>query len=146
MHGTFEGSREEPPDNPDPRKPISNKVRVARAVVLPPLSEEDVSIQIAVTGMTLLQPIEKTHAARLVSLASGVADVRPLTPFMAKVINLCHKEQRLPKRMIIGYAIPHPTLLITLRDESHVQPPVQAGGARIDTRIDTFPIVITPSQ
>ena len=39
VYGTFEGSREDPPDNPDSWKPISNKVRVVLAAVLSPLSE-----------------------------------------------------------------------------------------------------------
>ncbi len=39
VHGASTGSNEAPPTNPDPSKPISNKVRVAQAVILPRLSE-----------------------------------------------------------------------------------------------------------
>ncbi len=99
---------------------MSNKVRVAQAVILPRLSETEVTVQTAVSGMTLLHPNDKKHTTRRISLASGVSDIRPLTPFRVKVINLSPQEQRLPKEMVLGYALPHPTLIITLVDEAKV--------------------------
>ncbi len=78
------------------------------------------TVQTAVSGIALLHPNDKTHTTRRISLASGVADIRPLTPFRVKVINLSPQEQRLPKGIVLRYALPHPTLIITLVDEANV--------------------------
>ncbi len=77
VHGASRGSNEAPPTNPDPAKPMSNKFRGAQAVILPRLSETEVTVQTTVSGMTLLHPHDKTHTTRRISLASGVADIRP---------------------------------------------------------------------
>ncbi len=50
-------------------------------------------------------------------MANGVADPIPLRPFRVRVMNLSHVARFLPKDMVLGDAMPHPTRVVTLVDE-----------------------------
>jgi hypothetical protein len=47
-------------------------------------------------------------------MANGVAEILPNQPFTVRVINTSMKARRLPKRMVLGHALPHPKAMVAL--------------------------------
>jgi hypothetical protein len=74
----------------------STKVRVAKAVHIPPRSEAHVTIQTASTGLRFLQSKTSTVEYLGITMANGIAEVQPHVPFLVRVINLS-TEARLLK-------------------------------------------------
>jgi hypothetical protein len=100
---------------PTPPKelPQSTKVRVSKMIVLSPRSECVVPGQCAAPGLRFLQARIRENAAG-VHMANGVAEIWPNQPFTVRVINTSMKSHRLPKGMVLGHALPHPTSMVAL--------------------------------
>jgi hypothetical protein len=107
----------DPPGNPPTATTTpSTKVRVAKAVQLPPRSETHVTVQTASTGLRFLQSKASTIDSLGITMANGVAEVQPHVPFRVRVINLSAEQRLLKKDMVLGFALPHPTMVFTLPD------------------------------
>jgi hypothetical protein len=50
-------------------------------------------------------------------MANGIADILPNQPFQVRVVNTSELARKIPKGMILGHALPHPTGLIALADD-----------------------------
>jgi hypothetical protein len=55
-----------------------------------------------------------------VHMANGVAEILPNQPFTVRVVNTSTKARRLPKRMVLGHALPHPTAMVALIEDLDV--------------------------
>jgi Reverse transcriptase (RNA-dependent DNA polymerase) len=96
--------------------PPSTKFRVAKMIVLPPRSESVVPVQCAAPGLRFLQALLRDNATG-VQMANGVAEILPTQPFTVRVVNTSLKIRRLPKGMVLGHALPHPTAMVALIED-----------------------------
>jgi hypothetical protein len=103
---------------PTPPKelPPSTKIRVAKMIILPPRSECVVPVQCASPGLRFLQARLRDNATG-VHMANGVAVILPTQPFTVRVVNTSMKIRRLPKGMVLGHALPHPTAMVALIED-----------------------------
>ncbi len=99
-------------ESPPPRR--SNKIRVARAIRIPPLAEAEVWVQTEYQGKCFVQGDSKPYVAKGLALANGVAAAKPNQPFRVRVMNLSRVPRFLPKTMVLGRALPHPRTVIYL--------------------------------
>jgi hypothetical protein len=90
---------------------LSNKVRIAQRTVIPARCEAHVDVTTAVSGLCVLIHSSRTQ---VVSLASGVADVRSNVPFRVRILNPSDRSITLPKGMVIGSASTRPQRIITV--------------------------------
>ena len=60
-------------------------------------------------GLHFLQASHKPHLEKGLLMANGVADSLLLKPFRVRVMNLSEVPRLLPKGMVLGYVMPHPT-------------------------------------
>jgi hypothetical protein len=56
----------------------------------------------------------------MVHMANGVAEIWPHQPFTVRVVNTSTKIHRLPKGMVLGHALPHPTSMMALIADTDV--------------------------
>jgi Reverse transcriptase (RNA-dependent DNA polymerase) len=107
----------DPPGNtPTTNMTPSTKVRVAKAVQIPPLSEAHVTVQTASTGFRFSQSKASNVDSLGRNMANGIAEVQPHVPFRVRVINLSAEARLLKKDMVVGFALPHPTMVFNLPD------------------------------
>jgi hypothetical protein len=66
------------------------------------------------SGLCFLQNSEKIYATNGVSLANGIADIRPHVPFKVRVINTFDRPHTLQKGMVLGWTLPHPMQILTV--------------------------------
>jgi hypothetical protein len=92
---------------------------VSKMIVLLPRSECVVPVQCAAPGLRFLQARLRDIAAG-VHMANGVAEIRPNQPFTVRVVNTSMKIHRLPKGMVLGHALPHPTSMMALIADTDV--------------------------
>jgi hypothetical protein len=106
---------------PTPPKelPPSTKVRVSKMIVLPPRPDCVVPVQCASPGLRFLQARIRENAAG-VHMANGVAEIWPNQPFTVRMVNTSMKIHRLPKGMVLGHALTHPTSMTTLIADTDV--------------------------
>jgi hypothetical protein len=71
-------------------------------------------VESAGSGMCFLQNSAKTYATNGVSLANGVADIRPHVPFKFRVINTFDRPHTLQKGMVLRWNLPHPMHILTV--------------------------------
>jgi hypothetical protein len=88
-------------------------------IVLPPRSECVISEQCAAPGLRFLQARLRDNATG-VHMANGVAEILPNQPFPIRVVNASMKIRRLPKGMVLGHALPHPTAMAALIEDPKV--------------------------
>jgi hypothetical protein len=50
-------------------------------------------------------------------MANGIADILPNKPFQVRAINTSDRQREIPKGMILGHVLPHPTGIIALADD-----------------------------
>jgi hypothetical protein len=93
--------------------------QVSKMIVLPPRSECVVPVQCAAPGLRLLQARLRDNAAG-VHMANGVAEIWPNQPFNVRVLNTSTTIHRLPKGMVLGHALPHPTSMMALIADTDV--------------------------
>jgi hypothetical protein len=53
-------------------------------------------------------------------MANGVAEIFPNQPFTIRVVNTSMKIRQLPKGMVLGHSLPHPTAMAALIEDSEV--------------------------
>jgi hypothetical protein len=104
---------------PPKELPPSTKVRVGKMIVLPSRSECVVPVQCAAPGLPFLQAWLRDNATG-VHMANGVAEIFPTQPFTVRVVNTSLKIRRLPKGMVLGHALPHPTAMVALIEDTDV--------------------------
>jgi hypothetical protein len=104
---------------PPKELPPSTKVRVAKMIVLPPRSECVVPVQCASPGLKFLQARLRDNVTG-VHMANGVAGIWPNEHFTVRVVNTSMKIHRLPKGMVLGHALPHPTSMVALIADTDV--------------------------
>ena len=112
------GSVEPSTGNPTAAQTPSTKLRVAKAIMLPPRSEAHVSVQTASSGLKFLQSKAMTAESLGITMANGVAEVRPHVPFRVRVINVSAEPRLLKKDMVLGFALPHPTMIFAVPDSA----------------------------
>jgi hypothetical protein len=71
-------------------------------------------VESAESDLCFPQNSAKTYATNGVSLANGVADIRPHVPFKVRVINSSDRQNTLQKGMILVWIIPHPMQVLTV--------------------------------
>jgi hypothetical protein len=49
-------------------------------------------------------------------MANGLAEILPFRPFCVRVVNSSEKDRKLPKRMVLGNALPHPMGIVALSE------------------------------
>ena len=77
--------------------PPQSKLRLARKVLLLPPCDAHVMVESAGSVLCFLQNSAKTYATNGVSLANGVADIRPHVPFKVRLINASDLQHTLQK-------------------------------------------------
>jgi hypothetical protein len=97
--------------------PPQSKLRLAKKVILPPRCQAYVMVESAGSGLCFLQNSAKTYTTDGVSLANGVADIRPHVPFKVWVINTSDRQHTLQKGMILGWTLPHPMQILTVHTD-----------------------------
>ena len=95
------------------RPTVSDKLRVAQTIKVPPLSETVVLVRSERSGLVFLESRPETHDSMGISLANGVTEVSPNRPFPVKVLNISHHPRVLQKNMVLGHVRPHPTQIIS---------------------------------
>ena len=60
--------------------------------------------------------MDKLYSRKGITMANGVAEAIPHSPFRAKVVNLSKVPRFLPKGMLLGYVLPHPIQVEALVD------------------------------
>jgi hypothetical protein len=96
------------------RKPTpSTKIKIARFAKIPARPESLVEVQCDAPGLRFLQPSLR-HSSTGVYMANGLAEILPNRIFQVSVVNASLTDRLLPKGMILGYAMPHPTGIFSL--------------------------------
>eukprot|EP00171_Calliarthron_tuberculosum_P023407 IDg23407t1 len=99
---------------PEPKPPSSRAmaaitaVRCAKKFQLDPGCEHLVPVIATQKGLRLVEARPEVFAKYHISMANGLADIRPDVPFFVKVANFSDKTVTLPKGMRIGQAIKAP--------------------------------------
>jgi hypothetical protein len=101
----------------EPAMLASTKVRAAQRVVIPPRCEAHVVVQTAASDLCLIQNRIRAGPGQGLSLANGIAEVRPQVPFKVRVINTSHQERILPKGMVLGVALLHPEQVVSVAND-----------------------------
>ena len=113
-----EGSRKDR-ENP-PTRTRSNKVRVAKQFVLPPMSQVPVLVNTEARGLVFLQCNPKTVKKNLSLMANGVMEPAGL-PFRVSMSNVRDRPVRIPKGAVIGLALPAPRAVLTITSQQAQQ-------------------------
>jgi hypothetical protein len=82
---------------------------------VPPRAEVCVDVLCAAPGPCFLQALARGNRLG-VYMADGIADILPKKQFQVRVINTSERARKLPKGMILGHVLPHPTGIIALAD------------------------------
>ena len=98
---------------------VSNKVRVARLATIPPRSEAHIMVSCALAGLHLITSVD-SRRLNPISLARGVAEIRPNVPFRVRVINPTARDVCLPRNMVVGHAEVPPERILTIDGPSLV--------------------------
>jgi Retroviral aspartyl protease len=97
----------------EPAMLASTKFRAAPRVVIPHRCEAQVAVQTAASELCLIQNRIRAGSGQGLSLANGIAEVRPQVPFKVRVINSSHQERIFPNGMVLGVALPHPDQVVS---------------------------------
>jgi Retroviral aspartyl protease len=102
--------------NPTP----STNIRLARFAKIAARSECLVEVQRDAPGLRFLQA-SLMNSSTGVYMTNGLAEILPNRIFRVRVVNASLTDRLLPKGMILGYAMPHPTGIVSLV-EPEVEP------------------------
>ena len=97
-----------------PSNTVSNKVRLVRGTVLPPMTQTEVDVQTAESGLVFLQGHHRMLDRHLALAANGVMDVVPSRPFRILMSNFSTHPVRLPKNTVVATALPSPAGILTI--------------------------------
>jgi hypothetical protein len=96
------------------RKPTpSTKIRLARFAKIAARSECLVEVQCDAPGLRFLQASLR-HSSTGVYMANGLAEILQNRIFQVRVVNASLTDRLLHKGMILGYAMPHPTGIVSV--------------------------------
>jgi hypothetical protein len=99
------------------RKPTpSTKIRIARFAKIPPRSESLVEVKCDAPGLRFLQCSLRPSSIG-VYMANGLAEIMSNRPFRVRVVNASSMDRSLPKGMVLGHALPHPTGIVSLVEQ-----------------------------
>jgi hypothetical protein len=101
----------------EPATLASKNVRVPQRVVIPPRCEAHVAVQTAASELCLIQNRIRAGPGQGLSLSNGYAEFWKQKPFKMRLINTSHQERILPKEMVLGVALPHPTQVVSLASD-----------------------------
>jgi hypothetical protein len=76
-------------------------------------------VQCAAPGLRFLQARLRDNATG-VHMANIVAEIWPNQPFTVRVVNTSMKIHKLPKGVVLGHALPHPTSMVALIADTDV--------------------------
>ena len=113
-----EGSRKNR-GNP-PTRTRSNRVRVAKQVVLPPMPQVPILVNTEARGLVFLQCHPKTAKKNLSLMANGVMEPAGLT-FRVSMSNFRDRPVRMPKGAVIRLALPAPRAVLTITSQQAQQ-------------------------
>jgi hypothetical protein len=65
-----------------------------------------------------LQSKASTVGSLGVIMVNGIAEVQPHVPFGVRVINLSAEQRLLKNGMVLGFSLPHPTMVFTIPDNA----------------------------
>lgn len=92
---------------------ISNKIRVARAVSIPSMTQAEVQVTANVGRLSFLQLNPKTVKKRLMLMANGVMELLSKRSFRVPISNFGHTPIPLAKKSIVRRAMPVLVALIS---------------------------------
>jgi hypothetical protein len=95
--------------NPTP----STNIKLARFAKIAARSECLVEVQCDAPGLRFLQASLRNSSTG-VYMANGLAEILPNRIFRVRVVNASLTDRLLPKGMILGFAMPHPTGIVSL--------------------------------
>ena len=90
----------------------SPKVKVAKAIELPPESQTWVTVTSQRRGLNVLQPNDKLYSSAQICVTNGVVQVEPDEPFRVLVANFAPHAYKLVKNQVFGTLLPHPTAVL----------------------------------
>ncbi|CAN8071373.1 unnamed protein product, partial [Agarophyton chilense] len=96
-HVPLSAAKEPTPTNRD-----STKLRVASSVTIPPESQVMVSVNSRQHGLQVVQPLPSLYEKFQLTVANGIVQVTPNSPFRVLVANLGKAPQTLAKNQVIG--------------------------------------------
>ena len=99
-----------------PTATVSNKIRVAKQVLLPPMSQREVLVNTDARGLLFLQNHPKTVTKNLSLMANGIMECAG-QPFWVTLSNFRDRAVRLSKGSVIGLALPAPRAVVTVTAE-----------------------------
>lgn len=98
-----------------------NALRCAKWTKLAPLTETMIPVTCSQAGLRLLEPMNDLYTKRRISIANGLAEVKPGVPIFVRIANFSDSTVTLPKNMRIGYTVPAPlsqkVLTVTFEDD-----------------------------
>lgn len=97
-----------------PRQTVSQKVRLAEKVTVPPMTQITARAQSEVSGMRFLQSHPKLFHRNMTLMANGVMDILPNRPFSVTLSNFSDKTVTIPKNAVVALALPAPLGIVTL--------------------------------
>ena len=101
-----------------PASTVSRKIRLARRVTVPPMSQTQVEVQSDIGGLSFLQNHPKMVHKHLALMANGVMELYPKRSFRVLLSNFSDQPANLPKNMVVGLALPAPTAILEV-DSDH---------------------------
>lgn len=101
-----------------PKRKLSNKVRLAKAICHSPMTEVAATALCQSAGLVSLQNHPKLINEHLFLMANGVSDVIPDRPFAGTLSNFSEKPTRLRKGTVVGITMPAPVPIMEMRQVS----------------------------
>jgi hypothetical protein len=99
------------------RKPTpSTNIRLARFAKIAAISECLVEVQCDAPGLHFLQASLR-HSSTGVYMDNGLSEILPNRIFRVRVFNASLTDRLLPKGIILGYAMPHPTGIFSVVEQ-----------------------------
>ena len=98
-----------------PRSPRTNHVRVSKKITLEPQAETVASVTTGFNGTILIRSRDQLYLQRRIAVTNAVIYVKPDQRFLIKVANFSNTQQSMCKYMILGIALPFPSLIATVK-------------------------------
>ena len=136
------GVPQAPPPAQNPKLNTSNRVRLARKILLPPMTQTEVDVRVDQGGLRFIQAHPKLIDKHMSLAANGVMDVTPNRPFRILMSNFGAEAMRLPKNTVVALSLPAPAAILTVNpytmNPDH--PPDKHKSVHRGERPDTNPV------
>ena len=112
------GKTDEPEEKPHPfaTNTVSNKIRLARGVSIPPMTQVETLVQTDKDGLLMIQNHPKMIHKHLTLAANGVADVIRNKPFRIVLSNFGETSVTLAKNTVVALAMDAPLAVMTIQN------------------------------